>query len=331
MNPESVNPDDPEMTAYALGELSAAEAAEFEARLLASPKARREMASMRAVMSLLKEGLADEWHAECERPGQSGLRLLEPVAPPVAVPERLRPARRLYAAAAAVAATLVVGSLVLSPSNRTDRETVGSEASVASLGVSAVSSSSALPTVVAAAHVPQLFLAEEVEDLSALDLVGGEAGPVDASYLESDSVIPAGFQPTSAAGRGISERVDSYLPPLHGVVVRHPSTGMIESRLGRERKEGSRSPSVLVSGYMTLGGEDAAHLLGTFQPVSISGNPVVNEESDLRLLADLNGLKRDLSDVIREMPRDARERADLERILERSERVVAQLKSEISR
>ncbi len=37
MNREPVNPDDPQMTAYALGELSAAEAAEFEARLQVSP------------------------------------------------------------------------------------------------------------------------------------------------------------------------------------------------------------------------------------------------------------------------------------------------------
>jgi anti-sigma factor RsiW len=47
MNREPVNPDDPQMTAYALGELSAAESAEFEARLQLSPVARRELAEMK--------------------------------------------------------------------------------------------------------------------------------------------------------------------------------------------------------------------------------------------------------------------------------------------
>jgi hypothetical protein len=79
------------------------------------------------------------------------------------------------------------------------------------------------------------------------------------------------------------------------------------------------------------GGESAARFAGAFRPVSISGNPVVNEESDLRLLADLNGLQKELSEVITEMPRDSEDRASLERILERSERVVSRLKEEMAR
>jgi hypothetical protein len=58
---------------------------------------------------------------------------------------------------------------------------------------------------------------------------------------------------------------------------------------------------------------------------------VVNEESDLRLLADLNGLQKELSEVIAEMPEDSEDRVSLERILERSERVVSRLKAEMAR
>ena len=49
MHREPVNSDDPQMTAYALGELTVAEAAEFEARLQDSPKARRELGEMRQI------------------------------------------------------------------------------------------------------------------------------------------------------------------------------------------------------------------------------------------------------------------------------------------
>ena len=191
-----------------------------------------------------------------------------------------------------------------------------------------------------------VFLAEEVGDLSALDLADGaevSSPAIDASYLESDSVIPASFQPGHSASRSSSleripgvDRVDSYLPPMGGLLGgRGTTTGMIERRLGRGESMGSnQSTSVLVSGYVTMGGggnSASPRLLGGFRPVSISGNPVVNEESDLRLLADLNGLQKDLSEVIAEMPKDATERTDLERILARSQRVVAQLKSEMTR
>ena len=66
MNREPVNTDDPQMTAYALGELSIAESVEFEAKLKDSPEAARELAEMNAVMGLLSKGLAQEWESETE-------------------------------------------------------------------------------------------------------------------------------------------------------------------------------------------------------------------------------------------------------------------------
>ena len=198
----------------------------------------------------------------------------------------------------------------------------------------------ALATSVAP-HVPQLFLAEEIEDPSSLDLVTGESPAVsgiDSSYLEHDAVIPASFQPSQSAARApfpdrgqAFDRVDSYLPPMGGLSLRrnNPATGMIERRLGREKNGATVGTSVLVSGYVTMdGASPSPRFAGGFRPVSISGNPVVNEESDLRLLADLNRLQKDLSEVIEAMPEDAATRSDLERILERSQRVVSRLKSE---
>lgn len=344
MHREPVNPDDPQMTAYALGELSVAEAAEFEARLQDSPNARRELSEMREIMSLLSDGLRGEWQGERKA---EELRLFEPVLLPspergsVIIEGQFRPVRRSFAAAAAVAAIFLVGSAVFVSQRSGLFEGGGS-------GLAQVTQPGATQLSVAAAgsalHVPQLLLAEEIEDPSTLDLVDGVDAsrlPVDASYLEADAVIPASFQPTGSGSRLFSvdrpqsfDRIDSYLPPVGGFSsLRNPTTGMIERRLGRGVQEGaSPSSSVLVSGYVTMDGSNhAPRFAGGFRPVSISGNPVVNEESDLRLLADLNGLKKDLSVMIDELPTQSEERASLERALERSERIASQLKRELAR
>lgn len=340
---EPVNPDDPQMTAYALGELTVAEAAEFEAKLQDSPNARRELLEMREIMSLLGEGLRGEWQGERKA---DALRVFEPVLMPspdrdsVIIEGQFRPARRSFAAAAAVAAVFLFGTAVF-VSQRSGLFEGGSAVAVVEKAATAQLSAAAS---VNALHVPQLLLADEIEDPSTLDLVdGADAGrlPVDASYLEADAVIPASFQPSGSASRVFSvdrpqsfDRIDSYLPPLGGFSnLRNPTTGMIERRLGRGAEEGtSPSSSVLVSGYVTMGGSDQApRFAGGFRPVSISGNPVVNEESDLRLLADLNGLKKELSVMIDELPSQSDERASLERALERSERIASQLKRELAR
>ena len=54
------DPDDPRLTAYALGELDAADRAEVEALLADSPEARRFVEEIRATARLLTEQLHQE-------------------------------------------------------------------------------------------------------------------------------------------------------------------------------------------------------------------------------------------------------------------------------
>jgi hypothetical protein len=334
MNREPVNPDDPQMTAYALGELSASEAVEFEARLLHSPNAQRELEEMRQVMKLLGDGLAREWKLESESPS---LKLLDPLPDNVLVCGDFRPVRRKFASLGAWAAAIAVSAIAFLSLSSVEDKTV----EVAFSG-DLVETELDRVDGVGGIHVPRLLLAEEVTDLAALDLVDAAEGispsALDASYLDAKQVIPTAFRPSNGASlaeRGAvegAERVDSYLPPIHaGFNGRGFKSGMIERRLGKEANLASGSSSVVVRGYVTMGGGSATSLVSTaFQPVSISGNPVVNEESDLRLLADLNGLQRDLSDAIADLPEDSHERSKLEKVLERSQRLVSQLSREIS-
>lgn len=335
MNREPVNPDDPQMTAYALGELSASEAAEFEGRLLLSPNARRELDAMQQVMRLLGEGLAREWKVESESPS---LKLLEPLPENVVVCEKFRPARRKFASTGAWAAVVAVSAIAFLSFSSGEREKVGMAFSGGLVETRFDPADS-----VGGVHVPRLLLAEEVTDLASLDLADAAEGippsALDASYLDAKQVIPTAFRPSASASvveRGpveSADRVDSYLPPIRaGFNGGGFKSGMIERRLGKsEANLASGSSSVVVRGYVTMGGGSATNLVSTtFQPVSISGNPVVNEESDLRLLADLNGLQRDLSDAIAEMPEGSQERLKLERVLERSQRLVSQFSRDIS-
>lgn len=339
MNRELINPDDPQMTAYALGELSVAEAAEFEARLQSSPMAQAELASMREIMDLLSDGLRGEWQAGLKRPE---LKLLDPVASDraVIIEGNFRPVRRNFAVAAAVAGMMLVGGMLVisEKGNEKNNEVAGTTEVPA---VMALAQAGGAPSV----HVPQLFLAEEVEDISRLDLADESAGtsPVDASYLDAGQVIPVSFVPGSgplriASDRVELERVDSYLPPLSDFHFgRSLKTGMIEKRLNSgslATADTRRADSVLVSGYVTMGvgaQQENSRVLAGFRPVSISGNPVVNEEADLQLLADLNGLQKDLSEVIKGMPENSAERPVLEGILEKNRRLISQLKLELTR
>lgn len=335
MNRELINPDDPQMTAYALGELSVAEAAEFEARLQSSPMAQAELASMREVMDLLSNGLRGEWQTGLKCPE---LKLLEPVFSErsVLVEGNFRPLRRNLAIAAAVAGMVLVGGMVVT--SEKGREVAASSEKTVGMSLAAVGET---PSV----HVPQLFLAEEVEDISRLDLAdeSSVSSPIDASYLDAGNVIPASFAPAAgsfkvASDRGVHERVDSYLPPLSDYHFgRSLKTGMIERRLNSgalAEVDGRRGESVFVSGYVTMGStgqRESTRVLAGFRPVSISGNPVVNEEADLQLLADLNGLQKDLSEVIKGMPESSAEKPVLEGILEKNRRLISQLKLELTR
>jgi len=336
MNRELINPDDPQMTAYALGELSVAEAAEFEARLQSSPMAQAELASMREIMDLLNDGLRGEWQAGLRRPE---LKLLDPVSTDrsVIIEGNFRPVRRNFAIAAAVAGMLLVGGMVVT--SEKGREVAAGASEAGQPAVMSLAAIGETPSV----HVPQLFLAEEVEDISRLELADESmvSSPIDASYLDAGQVIPASFVPGSgslkvASDRG--DRVDSYLPPLSDFHFgRSLKTGMIEKRLNSgslAQADARRSGSVFVSGYVTMGAavqQENNRVLAGFRPVSISGNPLVNEEADLQLLADLNGLQKDLSEVIRGMPETSAERPVLEGILEKNRRLISQLKLELTR
>jgi Ca-activated chloride channel family protein len=60
MNTSPLTPDDPRLTAYALGEMEAAERASFEPLLAADPVARRAVDDIRATAALLGDALASE-------------------------------------------------------------------------------------------------------------------------------------------------------------------------------------------------------------------------------------------------------------------------------
>jgi hypothetical protein len=346
MNREPINPDDPQMSAYALGELSVAEAAEFETRLQESPLARAELASMREIMSLLHTGLREEWKEGASHPALALLEPFEAGVKSTVVVGDFRPMKRGFASAAAVAAVLAIGAV--SFFNRSELSDQAPETIVSVSEVESVIDPVLIATgPVTASHVPRLFLAEEVDDVAALDLAvdSDDLGTrVDPSYLDSNHVIPAGFVPGASQGRVFSpdrsqmyDRVDSYLPPLSGLASgRGVTTGMIETRLGRDKARSSGADSVLVSGYVTMGGGNFAPEridsgIQGFRPVSISENPVTDNEANLQILADLNGLEKELSELFEEFPDESAEKADLERILERSRKVLSQLQTEFSR
>ncbi len=328
MNRKPINPDDPQLSAYALGELSMAETAEFELGLMDSPIAQAELASMREVMSLLSCSLRKEWEDEVNRPA---FKLLEPFKGEKAGGEEDRKlvtvefghSKRYFAAAAAVIALLFAVSFF--QENRESAERMLADSS-SPVGV----------------HVPRLFLADEIDDISTLDLAEEDAGQssiIDATYLDASQVIPASFVPKSAVLRASTpgrfqeiDRVDSYLPSVETANSNGgTTTGMIESRLSHESSSVSldRSGSVFVRGYVTMDGNEMGALHG-FRPVSISGNPVKDEEAELRLLANLNGLQRDLTKLLKEMPEGSPEKVKLERILEKNGGVVSQLRANLA-
>ncbi|MEX2579602.1 MAG: hypothetical protein WD342_11145 [Verrucomicrobiales bacterium] len=354
MNREPVNPDDPELTAYALGELNAAEKAEFEVRLQSSPQARRELESMSEVMSMLSTGLKNEWEEEMELPV---LQLVQQETSAdesnhkSIVPVTFRDSRRVVGAiAAALAVMLVVVGTVSMQENETElalADDVSVEPRIAV--ASDTTPVASLPET--SVHVPRLFLAEEIDDLSGSDLDLAEVleqrtpgADIDASYLEATSVIPASHKSTIVPGGGrlspavyeleTSNRVDSYLPPVDE---RGGETGMIDLQSGKTFAVDDQGPSkIFVRGYVTMGEESSSaerkgFELAGFRPVAMSGNPVFNDEHDLQILAQMRELQSDLSRVIAEMPEGSSSRLKLEHVLEKSRRVTVELNQELSR
>lgn len=340
MNREPINPDDPQLTAYALGELAPHEMAEFEAQLRISPTAQKELESMIDMMSLLSEGLSAEWKSEVEGPS---LAVVKPdnVIAPVAFSRHRRVAVGLGIAAAA-AALAVGGFMVTGALNEAEAPAVAKKKNDPRHSPVMVADMSSLLG-------PKLFLEDEIDDVSSLDLVNSDDNEaIDASYLDADTkvgtFVPTSYSPPVHPGAGVGEaverRVDSYLPP---VPVGNVKTGMIENRL-RDRllkaDEKGEIPSdrtrVVVRGYVTMGDDlpedfNFSGVPAGFQPVAISGNPVVHGETDLRILADLNRIQQELSQVVSSMPENSADKAQLEGILKKSRRVTSELRGVFAR
>ncbi len=346
MNREPISSDDPDLTAYALGELTTSERREFEAKLEMSPNASSELESMDQIMSLLSKGLKNEWATESNEPA---LEVLQPIeVEDKIVPFSFRRSKKVIGtvAAAAAAVALFVGSQVSFqsvPTNEvvSDEPTVSEEIFVASLDSAA------------GVHVPRLVVANEPQDIGsmslseAIDNLETLEAPVDASYLESNTVVPAGLQVNDASNGAIpagfsrrsSDRVDSYLPPVAGQSAL--KTGLIERRV-KNSGDSTRIPvgtssHVFVRGFVSLDNvaksvqNRAGQVLQGFQPVSMSANPVRSSEDDLKLMAELQTIQQELLSVAHQLPEESTERAKLTALLERNRSAIGGLKAQLAR
>lgn len=320
---EPVDSDDLDLTAFALGEMSAAEKAEFEVRLESSPRAKRELESMSEIMSMLSTGLKNEWEREMAPPV---LQLVEEDAEvkalreQVIVPVTFRESKKMFGALAAAVAVMLVAFGVSNVDQKGEKHAL-----VAAAPLNSVDSSPAV-------HIPQLFLADEIDDIDSLVLADTavdspvieevsypENAEIDTTYLDSVSIVPASFSPKSEA----APRVDSYLPP---VADEDAKTTQVDLRSGKTfastNAEGSR---VLVRGFVSMDGERS---IKSFHPVAMSGNPV--GESDLRILARMRSLQNELAAVVSSMPEGSAERAKLQELLSHSREIGNELKHEFS-
>ena len=343
MTREPVNTDDPQMTAYALGELSIAESVEFEAKLKESPIAASELAEMNAVMGLLSKGLAQEWENE---PLHSQIDEVSIDDSDVVVEGFFGPGRKaLIAAAAAVAMMAVVGSSIVANSGSSLADVNGAS-SAGKFAMSAASQDTVTPAnAVDRSHltnVPQLFLADEVGSVDGLQLasLAAKGDSIDATYLDASSIVPASYQSGSNSGGGgqnaLLSRVDSYLPP---VADQGSDAVTIENRLGErvlstDGEKGNGAP-VFVRGFVSMDGSDSyfgngSKSLAGFMPVAISGNPVQSGEMDLKILSELSSAQRELERVVSEMPATEARRSQLIEILNRNREAVSDLKREFS-
>lgn len=374
MSLEPIDPDDPQLTAYALGEFSAAKAASFEARLAISPLAKLELAATRDLSSMLTTGFKRDWElnrceevrADLEDPKytafvlneltddervevqvelaaslaaqkelnsmaevmsmlSTGLKnewestLAEPKLDPPIVPlstdaniveldfQQKRRAR--IGVAAAVAALLGVAFTMMQPGAKTVEVTDwGSGLSASSDEFSIDVSDEGINGVTSApgVYVPQLFLAEEVEDISDLNFaVGSGPAVVDASYLESRDIVvapepvgamyvkPAGFSPAS-------QRIDSYLPQNASAI--EPEGELISMR---------RSRGLIVESFIPRAREESMM------------------DRQIRLAAELQGVQIELEQMLTRLAPRSVERRQFQLIIERNSRALGELKAQI--
>ena len=303
--PIKVDLEDPKYTAYALNELTEAEREEVKAELTASSAAQMEMESMTEIMSMLSTGLKNEW--------ESGLKSPKFGVGPDAVADESKliafdfaQSRRAWIGVAAAAVALLAAGATYFSQPATDQVEVadwGSGSKDASLGISMDVEERSVTGVASAPglHVPQLFLAEEVEDISELNLVAVGPAVLDASYLEGAyvpsaqstgemQIVPAGFSPSS-------ERIDSYLPEASSAVFEFPmrhSRGLtVESFVPRARAETAL-------------------------------------DRQIRLAAEFQGVQIELEQMLALLPQGSPERRHFEMVLERNRRALGELKAQFS-
>lgn len=347
MNREPINPDDPDLTAYALGEMPLSERREFESKLESSPNAQKELESMDDIMSLLSKGLKNEWSVEMKEPNLEALPTIAVQNDDKIVPFTFGRSKKAIGSVAAVAAAVALVAVSLSsfqsiPSGATiaDGDSVEDRLLVASLGHSPIS----VPTVEIdneISIVGGMTLSDAIENLETL------AAPVDASYLDARPAVPesdpsvggsqGGIIPASFTGSS-EERVDSYLPPVR--TGDEPTTGLIEQRLngsqGVARIPVGDSTNVVVRGFVSLDdvsrslGSQAGEILRGFQPVSVSNGANSSSENDLRLMAELQAVQQEILLVVRQMPETSSERTALLQLLERNRSAIEGLRSQLS-
>ena len=338
MSHQPVNPDDLDLTAYALGEMTNSERIEFENRLQDSPDAQLELEAMDEITSLLSSSLRDEWRKEMKEPS---LEVLPGVEERVVTGQFRTPKRAYVAAAAAFAALLVAGAAVL------PKKEIAAESAIAASTLPTtldISQTIDFPSLTRDISVPQVFLTEEIENpenlnlAAALENLDELAAPVDASYLEAHALNLKSTSPltsVSLAQNDADARVDSYLPnnPRSS-----QSQGLIEKfRTMRVMSPSSENGSVFVRGYVAMDSDlysaeepSTGHLLPGFRPVSMIGNPVQETEVDLRILSELQSIQSELKGIVEKMPEDSKRREQLKAILERNREAVTELKSEFS-
>ena len=304
-----VDLEDPKYTAFALNELADDERVEVQVELAASPAAQKELNSMAEVMSMLSTGLKNEWEAKlcepklnvCDVPVSTDANIVK-----VDFPQK-RWAR--IGVAAAVAALLAVAFTVMQPgAKNVEVGNWGSGLSASSAEFSVDGSDEGINGVTSApsVYVPQLFLAEEVEDISDLNFaVGSGPAVLDASYLESRDVVvapepvgamyvkPAGFSPAS-------QRIDSYLPQYANAI--EPAGELISMRHSR---------GLIIESFIPRAREESTM------------------DRQIRLAAELQGVQIELEQMLTRLAPGSAERRQFQLIIEGNSRALEELKAQI--
>ncbi|HEY9509013.1 MAG TPA: hypothetical protein VIV82_04055, partial [Verrucomicrobiae bacterium] len=97
----NLNPDDPRLTAYALGELPEAERAQFEAELKASAEGQKLVEEIRATAALLEKDFAEQKSLELNRAQRRAIE--DQLRPPTRGATNILSRLFLYGATAAAA------------------------------------------------------------------------------------------------------------------------------------------------------------------------------------------------------------------------------------